>query len=197
MKFWRIYIVSGILLSLWGCVPILSKKKVIPLYPEISLPFAVIQAPSSHLTLQVYPTDTLPAYATHRIALSKTEPYIRYFSDHYWQEPPAQRINSLLIRALKISRHFDAVYSSPFKGTTDLALRTQLLNMHQSFETHKIYIIIDAALIDAKNGKIITAQRFSRTFPTQEDSAVGGVVAFNAAMQEILTELAVFVVHSV
>lgn len=144
------------------------------------------------------PTSASPYQSRDMLYISK--PYqLSQFARHAWVSSPADMLAPLLVQTLQNSGRFHAVVSSPYVGSVDLRLDTKLLALYQEFygEQNQVVLEVEASLIDVAESRLLKSQLFCARVNTRENTPYGGVVAANAAVEEILKQIATFVsIHS-
>jgi ABC-type uncharacterized transport system auxiliary subunit len=111
-----------------------------------------------------------------------------------WADTPAKMLNNSLVSSLTRAGIFQAVapISAPVSG--DYRLDTQMTKLLHDFtaKPSKFVIALSAQIYDLQKGKIAAQTEIEEAVPALTESATGGVVAANAAMQKITNKLVAF-----
>lgn len=151
-----------------------------------------------HTTLLVLKPETSAAFNTNQIAY-KTRPYqLAYFAKNRWAETPSNMVQRLMVQTLQNTRHYHAVITTPFTGTYDYMLSTQLIELVQDFTQNPSIakLTLRAQIIRTSDSHVIAAKQFSASSVAPENTPYGGVIAANQAISQILSELSIFCVKS-
>lgn len=154
--------------------------------------------PTQAILLVAMPTAT-PSYATNKIAY-KVKPYrVDYFAENFWVGQPAYLLSPLMVDSLTRTHHFKSVVAAPYPGSADYYLETKLLRLEQNFlvEPSEENVVVQFILINNRTQRLMASKTIAVTVPATADTPYGGVIAANAAVAQILCELAAFVVRSV
>lgn len=120
------------------------------------------------------------------------------FVNSNWNVPPAEMLFPLLVQSLQNTNYFYAVVAAPSFAYTNWRLDIHLMKLQQNF-TQKPSVIdmeIEATLVNNREATVIANKRFYARVPAQTDTPYGGVVAANAACQEIMDALSAWVVET-
>jgi cholesterol transport system auxiliary component len=122
---------------------------------------------------------------------------LEYFAHNEWVDPPARMLEPLLVSAAQQTGAFAAVVLAPGAAAGDLRLNTDILRLQQNFQVHpsRVQLTLRVHLTDEKTRKVLAWQEFSADTPATSDTPPGGVAAANRAVQEVLTQLAQFLVN--
>ncbi len=130
--------------------------------------------------------------------LYMTEPFrLQSFAKNSWNAPPANMLQPLVVESLRNTHYFRVVLSSPSVVNTEYRLDTTLLKLQQEVmgSQSKVRLVIDASLIQARSNNVIASQRFEALVPASSNPQAG-VVAANAAAQQVLQQLARFTIET-
>jgi cholesterol transport system auxiliary component len=149
-------------------------------------------------TLLVLTPQIAPAYAKTQMAYS-IQPYqVAYFTRNAWAETPSQMIQPLVVQTLRSTHYFSEVLSAPYFGRHTFALRTELLQLEQDFTSDPatLRLTMRVALSRAATNQVIATKEWSVSQPMSQKTPYAGVVAANEAIQNLLRELARFVIEN-
>ena len=163
-----------------------------------SLPDHIIKTRKRSLALLVMVPESNPVYNTQRMAYT-TRPYqITYYSHSRWVAVPSSMFSSLITQTLQKTNHFKAIIMPPFTGNYDYALRTQIKTLLIDY-TRKVPVFrlsMQAMLIKASNGRMVSSRDFNTVVPLPKASPYGAVYAANCAAEKILVEIAAWSVRN-
>jgi cholesterol transport system auxiliary component len=148
------------------------------------------------ITLLVLQPTAEPAYDTTKMAYS-TYPYqIAYFGQNRWIETPAQMLQPLLVKTLQQTHRFHAVVSLPYVGQYDYVLTTHILKLQQNFrnKSQVIELKVRAQISRVATNRIVVVKEFDIVVPVFHPTPYSGVLATNAAMADLLQQVATFCV---
>lgn len=153
-----------------------------------------------HSTLLVTTPIASPDYQSKQMLYTEGNLYqLRAFAKNQWIAPPALLLEPLIVQSLRDTGYFRAVIASPHVALTDWRLDTQLLTLRQDFfpASSQICLILQAQIVNSRTSKVIAQRRFVAIVNAPQRSPEGGVTAANQATQQVLQQLASFVVNSV
>jgi len=178
---------------LTGCLsPVKSNNN--ETYMLYRTPDALPKKHKHPVSLMVQMPYAVPVYDTTQMAYT-TLPYkISYFSQNSWAETPSQMIEPLIVQTLQKAHYFKNVVSAPYVGHYDYLLSTTILMLEQDFlyEPSVVRFKMRAQLSNAATSRVVATKEFSVTQPVRLNSPYGGVLAANAAVSKVLSQLAVF-----
>lgn len=153
-----------------------------------------LHAPCRNVTLLVTKPKAEPIYNTTQMAYSTCPFTVSYYSKNYWADTPPNMLQALMVQSLQNTCHYHAVVPQPYSGKVDLKLNTQLVVLKQDFSycPSRSRVVLRAQLVNASSGKVIAACQFDRCFIAPQANPYGGVIAANAAVAQILGDLAAF-----
>jgi cholesterol transport system auxiliary component len=157
-----------------------------------SVPDHVVKSGRHSRTLLVMRPDTDPVYNTTRIAFTMQPYQISYYAVSHWIETPADMLTPLLVATMLKTNRFKTVIAPPFIGQYDYALRTQIKTMLIDY-TQRLPVMrinIQAQLIGASSGRVLSSREFSTAVPLYQKSPYGAVVAANHGTSRLLAEIA-------
>jgi cholesterol transport system auxiliary component len=166
--------------------------------PVLSLidrvPTDVAKAPRRAAGIVVLKPGTRPLYDTTRMAYSLRPQHVAYFARNEWAEPPGAMLRPLLVRTLEGTGA--AVLTPPLTGGSALVLHTEVEELLQDFgvEPPVLRFALRAQLADGASGRVLSTRLFTQRETMGERSPGAGVAAANAAVANVLRELAAFAV---
>jgi cholesterol transport system auxiliary component len=148
-------------------------------------------------TLLVLNPETIPAYATTKMAYSTQAYQIGYFTKNEWAETPSQMIQPLIVQTLRDTHYFSDVLSPPYFGRHTFGLRVEILELKQDFTSTPatLQLALRISLSRDATNQIVATKELSISQPMSERNPYAGVVAANEAMLTLLRALAKFVVE--
>ena len=145
--------------------------------------------------LLVNTPQTQPGFDSQGIAYTLTPLAVDYYTKSQWADTPALMFAPLIVRALESTGAFRAVLTPPTPVLDDLRLDTDIIRLQQEFyETpSKVRFMLRAKLFDVPSGHVLATQLFEVVEPAPSEDAYGGVLAANAAAQQMLGQIRDFV----
>ena len=145
-------------------------------------------------TLIVNPPRAASGFDSPRIIYVRTAHKLEYFTQSEWVDTPARMLAPLVVAALENSGAFRAVVSNAGAAAGDLRLDTEILNLQQEFGSapSKTHFVLRAHLVDNRTRRVLAWREFDGSVAATSEDAYGGVVAANAAVQDVLAQLAAF-----
>ena len=161
---------------------------------------AVVEKPSkSKQTILVTTPVASPGYESANMIYVMVPYQLRSFANHHWVSSPAQLLLPLIANRLRASGYFKGVVTSPFLGGTTYQLNTQLLVLQQEFLQPQsvVRLTMQATLLDGVTGKMMASRVFEAVVPTKDNNPYGGVLATNKVANQVLMQIARWVVVKV
>jgi len=145
-------------------------------------------------TLIINPTRAAPGFDTPFIAYQRRAHEIDYFSESRWVEPPAAMLSPLIANAIERGNTFAAVVRAPTSASASFSLDTEIIRLQHEFTTQpsRVRFTLNAVLIDTTTRQVVASRNFDTTVVSDTEDAQGGVIAAEAAVQRVLSELALF-----
>ena len=139
-----------------------------------------------------------PGFESDGMVYTETPAALYVYRESRWADVPAQMLTPLLVDTLERSGAFRAIVTQPGSGRADYQLEVRLLRLQQEFYTtpSQVRLGLRASLIDVSHRQVVASRTFHTLQPAPTDNAYGGVQAANAAVAELLAEVADFVVRS-
>lgn len=145
-------------------------------------------------TLLVLPVIANQEIDNSRMAYVLQSDQIAYFAKNRWAAPPAEMLQPLIVQALSNTGYYAAVIPSPFTGSVDLRLYTQLQKLQQDFTTQpsQIEMSLSAQIVASATGRVLGSKQFYVVVPAPGNNPESGAQAANIATATILQQLAQF-----
>ncbi len=161
---------------------------------------APLAMPKTSTTLVVKEGFIAPMNRSLAIAYQIKAYQIHYFVESRWQTLPSSMITVALAETLQNSGLFKAVVvAPPFVGPIDQTVTVNLLGLVQIFDVTQQHACLDmhlqVVLSNGVTGKIDAIKDFTARVPA-DPTPVGGVVAANRALQQLLPEIMTFIVKA-
>ncbi|NNM01531.1 MAG: hypothetical protein HKO62_12330 [Gammaproteobacteria bacterium] len=190
---------SAALLTLLGACGVLPEAtQTEPTRYELTWqPAAEIpQDAATGTALFVSPPVAAEPYDTVRMIYVAEPLRIQYFADNQWAAEPAAMLQAVMLAELNSRRAFKVVSTGVPRGTKALRLEVNLLRIRQEFTSSPSAGVVElkAELSRVPGGEIVAAGRFSARRNATQESPRGGAVALNQAVQQLVAELADFVI---
>lgn len=121
---------------------------------------------------------------------------LKSYVDNRWIAPPSELLLPLLADQIRATNYFRAVVTSPFSGSSNYQLNTQLLTLQQEFLQPQsvVRLTMQATLINATTGNVIASRVFEAVVPANENTPYAGVLATNQAAKIVMKNIAAFVI---
>jgi len=153
-------------------------------------------APGAKLTLIISPPLAASGFDSQRIVYLREAHHLEYFAHSEWVDPPARMLGPLLVTAAQQTGAFAAVVLASGTAAGDLRLSTDILQLQHNFQTtpSRVQLTLRAYLTDEKSRRVLAWHEFRGEAPATSDTPQGGVAAANRVVQEVLTQVAQFLV---
>jgi cholesterol transport system auxiliary component len=142
--------------------------------------------------LLVSPPDSAPGYGTRFMLYSHGPSELSWYAYSQWADGPARMLETLLVRSLDLSGHFDAVVDISAGVLSDLRLDTEIVTLRQEIATQtasQVRLEVRAGLIDLRARAVLANRTFEITRPAASNDARGGVAAINEALTDLLVQM--------
>ena len=198
---------AGLTLALIsGCASLLPKPRPLPATFTLDSPAPTAAAagaaprPAAQPSATAAPTLVVSApqsaagYDSAHMLYLRRPHQLEYFAQHQWVDTPARMLAPLIVTALERGGAFGAVLRSPVATDADLRLDTEIVRLQQQFDTQpsQVRFTLRAHLVDSTTRQVLAGREFDASVAAASDDPAGGVVAANAAVQEVLGQLARF-----
>jgi cholesterol transport system auxiliary component len=149
--------------------------------------------------LIVNETQAAAGFDSQRIIYVRQPHKLEYFAHNEWVDPPARMISSIIVGALEQSGVFRAVVSSPGSASGELRLETEVLFLQQEFTStpSRVRFVLRAYLAEDNTRRVVATRDIEAVVPAPSDDPYGGVQAANAAVQNVIGQLAAFCAQTV
>ena len=137
-------------------------------------------------------------YDSQRILYMREPHRLEYFAHSEWVDPPARMIATALLLGLQNHAQFGAVAASSGSASGELRLDTELVRLHQEFQTRpsQLVLVLRATLVQDKTRRVVASRQFEARVASEREGPAGGVHAANLALQQVLGELSTFLAES-
>jgi cholesterol transport system auxiliary component len=186
-------------LAVIGCTLLSTPPKIVVAKAVLSeIPHDPPQRTSRGDTVLVFPPKTTPLYDTTQMAYSTRPHEVAYFSEREWGATPSQMLYPLVVRTLENTHAFRAVLTEPFAARYTYALRTEILEVIQDFESDSASLVLSLRfqLTDYGAKTVIATNEVSVREPMSERNSYAGVMAANKATAEALQQMARYVLQA-
>lgn len=148
-------------------------------------------------TLVVTPIRAASGFDSQRIIFVRADHQLEYFARSEWVDTPARMLSPVLASALERTQAFTAVVLTPASATGDLRLDTEIVRLQHSFRSHpsRAQFTLRAQLVDEKTRRVVAWREFQSEAEASSETPQGGVAAANVAVQDVLAQLADFLVQ--
>jgi cholesterol transport system auxiliary component len=203
-KWARVLAIYFVAASLCAC-QVLGKASTPPpaLYALDSAPVPTVQqvpgtATGAKLTLIIGTPHAASGFDTQRIVYVREDHQLEYFALSEWVDPPARMLGPLLVSAAQQTGAFAAVVLTSGTAAGDLRLNTDILQLQHNFQTRpsRVQLTLRAYLTDEKTRRVLAWKEFHGEVAAANDSPQGGVAAANRVVQEVLAQVAQFLIES-
>lgn len=189
-----LFITSVLLLS--GCISLGPNSSPAQTYILNKVNSNCIHAERTSAVLLVTQPIPAPAYSGPQMAYTLRCYQISYFANNRWVEPPNRMLQPLIVKSLQNTGHYKAVVSTPYIGSYQWRLDTELVELKQYFTVcpSEVRVVLRARLVNAQTGQLIAAKEFTACEQAYPNCPYAGAIAANQAVAEILRKLALFTV---
>lgn len=192
----RNLLISFLVILLSGCSmfsPVQTNSGSAYLITE--LPKQIPQKNRRQITLLVLRPDARTILNTTQMAYTDKRFQVSYYGQNQWGETPSQMFLPLVLQTLDKTNHFQAVVTAPFAGRYDYLLNLQIAQFEMDFTTRPaaFNFTLRADISRASSGRSIAVKQFTVKTPLRQETPYAGVVAANIASQQLLKQLAQFI----
>jgi ABC-type uncharacterized transport system auxiliary subunit len=118
------------------------------------------------------------------------------FNQSQWALSPNRAINMAISEMLRDTKLFKNVQIAKSRSKTDFYLESNIEDFMQYFSEDKkqsfVNVRISMSLIDRKTSQVLATKIFSKKLPTKELNAASGVIELNKALQDVLSQSALW-----
>lgn len=154
-------------------------------------------ARAPQLTLIINPPQAASGFDSQRMVYVRKAHQLEYFARNEWVDAPARMLGPLLVSAAQQTGAFAAVVLASGAASGDLRLSTELLQLQHNFQVSpsRVQVRLRVYLTHEKTRKVLAWQEFSAEAAAASDTPHGGVAAANVAVQQVLAQVARFLVE--
>ena len=191
-----------LLLLLGGCASgLLPKRDVQPTLLALddagwraAPPAAPAGRAAASLTLIVDSPRAAAGLDTRYIAYLRRAHEVEYFALHQWVDTPARMLAPLIVRGLERDGMFRAVVRAPSAASGDWRLESELVHLQQDFTApaSRVRLTLRAHIVDIASRRLVAAREFDISVASPSADPYGGAQAANAAVRQLVDELALF-----
>lgn len=141
--------------------------------------------------LMVTRLTSRPGYDSSSMAYRLSDYELSYFASNRWAERPTRMLHPALVSALDDLGPFRNVISSQSGIPADYRLDTELVRLEQDFRRNPshTHLALHFQLTNEEARRIVLNRTLSATQPAPSETPEGGVIAANAALEELVREL--------
>lgn len=182
-------------LLLTGCVsfpgPQAEQPKLYRL--DAQLP-ATVSAAKRDAVLAISLPQAQPGAQSAGMAYLQQPHEVDYFVSSRWADTPAHMLEPMLLQALVQGGGFRAVVSNVGSVAADYRLDSEWLRLQQEFTQHpsRMHLTLRVQLVNLKTRQVVASQEIDEVESADSESAYGGVIAANRAMQRVLGSVVEF-----
>lgn len=145
-------------------------------------------------TLSINPPRADAGFDSAHIVYLRTPYQLEYFAHSAWVDTPARLLAPLILSTLEASGSFGAVVQMPSAAVGELRLDTRIVRLQQDFAVTPslVRFTLRATLVDTATLRVLATREFDASVAATREDAYGGVVAAQAAVQQVLGALAGF-----
>lgn len=169
--------------------------------PQVTAPAPAVDAPAPPYralpALIVTSPRAASGFDSQRIIFVRNDHQLEYFAHSEWVDTPARMLGPLLAAALEKTGIFGAVVLTPTSANADWRLDTEIIRLQHDFRTtpSRVQFTLRAYLVDERARSVIAWREFHGEAVSATESPKGGVAAANQAVQNVLKQLAEFLVQ--
>jgi ABC-type uncharacterized transport system auxiliary subunit len=181
-------IASLVALSLAGCGATRPSKYYQLTIPEIQS--AAQGADSVSATILLGPLLASHLYREDRIVYSSGREEMGTYQYQRWAEPPTEMIQEVLVRELRASGHYKAVYAQRSTANGDFVIRGRLYDFKEvSGNPILARVSFDLEMRELKSGATVWTHNYSHDEPVKGKDVASVVAALDQNVQKGMTEV--------
>jgi cholesterol transport system auxiliary component len=121
------------------------------------------------------------------------------FALNQWVDTPAQMLAPLIVRAVEKNGAFRGVVRVSTAAVSDFRLDTEIVRLQQNFIStpSETRLTLRAVLLNTATRRVVAAREFDASVAAASEDPRGGVEAANAAVRQVLADLAKFCAEAV
>lgn len=181
---------------LGGCSAFLSAAPPSPYLYSLDNQHPVTQSsvPSSGVApttvVIVAAPRAVAGFSTDRIVYVRAKHLLETYADSQWVDTPARMIGPLIAESLSQTRRFAAVLTAPSPAYARWELGTEIVRLQYDVPEARVRFTLRATLIDKRTRSAVMTRIFEASASTPSVNPAGVVVAANAAVADVLDQLA-------
>jgi ABC-type uncharacterized transport system auxiliary subunit len=180
-------VVLALCLIIWGCGAARPST-----YYQLTVPgnSAVPTASDPYnVTLMLGPITSSHLYREDRIVYSGPGQGMGLYQYQRWAEPPTQMIGDILLRHLRASSRFQAVYPWASNTRGDYVLRGHLYDFNEVYASGLfVRVTLELELRDARTGATVWTHFYSHDEPVAAKNVAAVVAALDRDVQQGIAE---------
>ena len=138
-----------------------------------------------------------PSGLNSRAIVYKKEGAMLPYKYGVWSETPPLKLQYLITEALQDQHHFASVISGTSMASNNLVLEPVIQNFEEVFRedgTSYVHVSIRFRLVEIKTGEVLGSTKLSsKKDVTNTHGAEGAVEAFNAATEDVIKSLSIWI----
>lgn len=181
-----LFLLALVAFALAGC----GVARPIKYYQVSYAPAGPVAADAIDATLLVRAFESSHLYLDDKIVYGFDGPEMGTYEDHRWAEPPVEILQMALVRGLRASGRFQAVYTIRADTTGRFVLAGHLYDFKE-VDTNPIVARLnyDVRLRDRATSTIVWKHLYSRDEPATEKSINAFVIAMDKNIQRSVQEI--------
>jgi ABC-type uncharacterized transport system auxiliary subunit len=160
-------------------------------YYQVTYPEAVPPAPDAiNTTILVGPLETSRLYLDDKIVYGFAGPEMGTYQSHRWAAPPIEILQNSLVRGLRASGRFKAVYNIRSDANAQYVLTGQLYDFKE-VDLNPIVARLNYTVLlrTRKTGEVVWNHFYSHDEPASEKTVTAFVEAMNKNVQRSVQEI--------
>lgn len=132
-----------------------------------------------------------PGYDSSAMAYRQSDYELSYFASNRWAERPTRMLQPALVSSLDALGPFRNVVSNQSGIPADYRLDAELVRLEQDFRSQpsRTHLILQIQMMNEQSQRILLNRRVSATREAPSDTPEGGVIAANAALEDLVQGL--------
>jgi ABC-type uncharacterized transport system auxiliary subunit len=160
-------------------------------YYQLTYPSAEPASPSAlDVVLMVRPLEASPLYLDDKIVYGLDGPQMGTYQNHRWEEPPIEILQTALIRGLRASGHFRAVYTIRSDANGRFLLGGYLYDFKEvDMKPIVARLNYEVRLRDRKTSTTVWSHSYSHDEPASEKTVNAFVIAMDKNVKRSVEEI--------
>ncbi|HEY2351273.1 MAG TPA: ABC-type transport auxiliary lipoprotein family protein [Candidatus Acidoferrum sp.] len=161
-------------------------------YYQLTVPseMSQVERNASGVSLTVVPLFSSTLYREDRIVYSTGPEQMGVYEYHRWTEPPTEMIHEVVLRELRASGRYRAVFSRRSSGRADYLLRGQLYDFKEiSGPPLMARLTADWELVDTKTGTVVWTFHYGHDEAVSSKDVQAVVAALDHDVQRAVGEV--------